>query len=331
MKCNCLNKIMLENLEGSILESMKKRRVPGVSLALIENNKVVCSKSFGVKNALHMQSVENNTIFEAASLTKPLVAYAALKLHDRGVINLDTPLFKYLEEPCLKEEPLSELITTRHILSHSCGLPNWRGEEKLKVQFKPGDKFCYSGEGFVYLQRVIEEITGETLDEHIKKNVFIPFKMTDSSLVWIDKYEHQAAYPHNEKGEPQEFRKEFNANAAWSLYTNPYEYAKFVIEIIDANKHLSMNSIEEMFKPQSIINEYLSWGLGWGIEHSYNQNSYWHWGDNGEYKAFTLFIPREKSGIVIMTNGYNGLNTCKDIINMLIGDCYAFSKYLDIE
>lgn len=333
MKYTCLNESTIKNIEKLIPKFLMKYKVPGVSLAIINRNKDIWCKTFGVKCSLNNDPIVYNTIFEGASLTKPVVAYATLKLHERKILDLDTPLGEYLPYEYLPEESLSKDITARHILSHTCGFPNWRGKESLKVEFTPGERFCYSGEGFVYLQKVIEHIMQQPLDEFIKENIFDPFEMKDSSLIWINKYDRQAAYPHDENGKQKELYKAPKPNAAWSLYTTPEEYAKFILKIIqninEDNYSLTQETISEMIKEQVKVNEFISWGLGWGIES--NENSIWHWGDNGEFKAFTFFSPKEKVGIVIMTNGFNGLNLCKDIICEVFEEDYpAFSKYLGI-
>ena len=147
--------------------------------------------------------VTNRTIFEAASLSKVVFAYAVLKLVDRGVMDLDQPLVRYITLPEIKdkfsadvvEDPRLKKITARMVLSHSCGFPNWRQGE-LKILFEPGEKFSYSGEGFVFLQRVVEKLTGETLQDFMKREVFAPLGMNDSSYVWLESFEQQAASPH---------------------------------------------------------------------------------------------------------------------------------------
>lgn len=333
MNFNCIHESKIRIIEESIPELIMKYNVPGVSVALIDGNKDIWCKSFGVKHSLTNEPVMTNTIFEGASLTKPVIAYAALKLHEKRILELDTPLSEYLTDIYLPKEPISKIITARHILSHTCGFPNWRGKESLKVMFEPGEKFSYSGEGFVYLQKVIEQLTNKQLDQFVKDNIFHPFEMKDSSLIWINKYNNQAAYPHDENGRPKDLYKALKPNAAWSMYTTPKEYAKFILKIIHHTKVndycLMQQTISEMIKSQIKVNDFISWGLGWGIDSK--GNTIWHWGDNGEFKAFTFFSSKDKVGIVIMTNGINGLNVCRDIICEAFGEDYiAFSKYLDI-
>src|SRR5437868_7849059 len=176
------------DLEARVNELMRLGEVPGVSLALIEIGKIAWSHGFGVKNAQTKQAVDQNTVFEAASLTKATVAYAALKLVDQGKLDLDVPLAKYLPAPYVEDERAAA-ITARNVLSHTTGFPNWRPDGKPLVTFFPaGERFSYSGEGFVYLGLVMERITGKLLQTIVKEQTFDPLNMKDSSLVWEEPF-----------------------------------------------------------------------------------------------------------------------------------------------
>src|SRR6185295_2724162 len=98
--------------------------------------------------------VDPRTIFEAASISKPIVALGALDLVRRGALSLDTPLDAYLPEPYLPVDRRASTITARMVLGHTTGFPNWRPRgEPLALLRDPGTRFGYSGEGYVYLQR----------------------------------------------------------------------------------------------------------------------------------------------------------------------------------
>src|SRR5207248_1472461 len=115
-----------------------------------------------VKHAASKETVDMDTVFEAGSTSKPVFAYAVLKLCEKGVMNLDTPLTKYTSRRFLEADPRLELITARHVLSHTTGFQNWRSkEEPLKIHFTPGEKWSYSGEGYGYLQSVVTQLTGK--------------------------------------------------------------------------------------------------------------------------------------------------------------------------
>jgi CubicO group peptidase (beta-lactamase class C family) len=146
-------------LEVHIKEAMAESRVPGLSIALIEHGKIAWERGLGVKNTASGEKVNSNTVFEAASLSKRVFAYAVLKLVDRRLIDLDVPLFQYF--PGYIDDPRIRTVTARQVLTHTSGLPNWRPNGKpLAFAFDPGTRFSYSGEGFVYLQAVVEHLTG---------------------------------------------------------------------------------------------------------------------------------------------------------------------------
>ena len=176
-------------LEKDAPELMKKDRVPGLEIALIRNGKTTWIHAFGVKDAKTNQAVSNETTFEAASLGKPVFAYAVLKLVDQGKLSLDVPLTTYLPKPYIADDPRLSKITARLILSHRSGFPNWRSDDGLHIYFPPGDRFSYSGEGYIYLQRVVEQITGKPLNEYMTEAVFKPLGMTSSSYIWRPEFD----------------------------------------------------------------------------------------------------------------------------------------------
>lgn len=191
----------------------------------------------------------NETIFEAASLSKPVFSYAVMKLVEKGKLDLDKPLIKYISKEYLEKTFLGTKvedkrifkITARMCLSHTPGFPNWRGRGKLKIINEPGKKFSYSGEGFGYLQRVVEKITGLGLNEYMKREVFIPLRMKNSFYVWIKKYDKLTAYPHGVMGKAEKKRKAKRGHAAASLHTTASDYAKYIIAFMN-NKGLKKNN-----------------------------------------------------------------------------------------
>src|SRR5882724_9249371 len=106
---------------------LRDSRVPGLSFALIRDGKIVETKAVGVRDASTGNPIDAHTIFEVASLSKPVFAYAVLQLVDAGVLSLDTPLAKYVPEYVL-DDPRAASITVRNVLSHTTGLPNWRSQ-----------------------------------------------------------------------------------------------------------------------------------------------------------------------------------------------------------
>lgn len=311
---------------------MKEKKIPGLSMAIIENTEIVLHLELGVKNSQTKDPIDSDTLFEAASLSKPVFAYGILKLVEKGQLNLDKPLAEYLACSDIKSDERANFITARMVLAHTSGFPNWRPKnEPLKVHFQPGERFSYSGEGFLYLQKVIEQISGLSLEDYIKKNVFIPLGMNHSTFVWVN--DNRKAAGHNPDGSPVENRTE-PPNAAFTLHTNALDYAKFVLAILKGIG-LKSETINEMFqfhvrvqegstssidKCSDRLSNSISWGSGWGLQHTRIGDSFWHWGDNLGVKCFIVGFKNQNKAIIIFTNSSNGLPVISEIIR----------KYLDI-
>lgn len=297
---------------------MKKHHTPGVSIAVIRNHKVVWRKCYGVQKAGTKQPVTVDTVFEACSMSKPLFAYAVLKLVEQGKLDLDRPLVEYLEKPYLHDQPRHKKITAAMVLYHTTGFPNWRkgghrSGNPLKVRFEPGTKYGYSGEGFWYLQQVVEKITGEPLPPWIDRRLLKPLKMSHSSYVWRKDYARLAAAGHDLSGNVKPKRPHYKqGNAAYTLYTTPGDYARFLIEMLNPDRSgghsLSGRMLARMLKPAVKTNrKHLERGLGWVIITSGKEPYAEHSGSNGTgFRCYSRFHPTTGNGFVIMTNALDG-------------------------
>ncbi len=333
------------HIEKLIRDLMSKGDVPGLSAAIIKDGQIYWHASFGVMNAATKAPVADNTMFNAASLSKPLFAYAVLKLVDAGKLDLDAPLSKYLPKPYIEGDERLNQITARRVLSHTTGFPNWRPRDKpLVIHFAPGGRFSYSGEGFVYLQRVVEHITAQPLDDFLRKTVFEPLGMQNSTFVWQERFANQWVSGHNSVGEPVAINKVTAANAAASLQTTALDYARFIIAVINGTG-LKKESARQMLAPQiklagcinctgtgtGKLSNSLAWGLGWGLQQTADGKSIWHWGDNGPHKAYIVAYPKQKSGIVIFANSANGLSIHHEIIKQAVGGAQPAIGLLNYE
>jgi CubicO group peptidase (beta-lactamase class C family) len=326
---------LIADLEKQIPELMERAVVPGFSIAIIQNAKLLWGRGFGVRNSASKEPVDSDTVFEAASTSKPVFAYAVLKLREKGVLDLDTPLTHYTSERFLKGDPRLDLVTARHVLSHTGGFPNWRStEEPLRLLFTPGERWSYSGEGYSYLQSVVTHLTGQVnskdcsrfeagvefcttdIDGYMKANVLAPSGMVSSGYLWNDTIEKHIARGHDEKGRPSEdIRKPTGPSVArygmaGGLCTTPTDYAKFLIEIIDPKPsdafRLNKASLADMLRPQVKRNSESSWALGWEIEHTEKGDFIRHGGGNPGFQCFVAACVERKSGYVMMTNSENG-------------------------
>jgi len=166
--------------------------VPGLGVAVVDGGRVWI-RGFGRAVEETSESVSDQTVFEAASLGKPVFAYAVLQLIDQKVLDLEGPLYQYLPLP-EADNPRMKKVTVRQVLSHTTGLPNWRREPgPLEPATEPGSSFSYSGEAFFYLQRVVETVTGKPFPRLMREYVFDPLGMSETSYVWLPSFESRMA------------------------------------------------------------------------------------------------------------------------------------------
>jgi CubicO group peptidase (beta-lactamase class C family) len=319
---------------------LKTARVPGLSVALITNGQLASEHGFGVKSAGKPDPVTTRTVFEAASLTKPLFAYLALLAVDSRLLDLDLPLVTYLDSETIEgkliQHPLNaegfrrdwfERISARHVLSHSSGMPHIEKGVPFPLFFEPGSKFKYSATGYYFLQLVMEQLKGEPLEIFAERELFQPLSMERSSLVWLDRLGTDVADGHDRRSRPQAIRKYQRAHAAASMYTTAGDYARFIIAILTVNG-LTDSSRREMLTPQVAIEDNDCWGLGLGIERSGTDDALWQWGDYGIFHNFVIAYPDRGAAVVYLSNSNNGLGIRDEIVQTAMGPEFRTSQML---
>lgn len=314
----------LAELEATLPELLAEAGIPGLSVAVVGDGEIVWARGFGTTTTEAGRPVDERTVFGAASLTKPIVAYAVMKMADAGEIDLDRPLSDYLAYQDLAHDPRAARITARMVLSHSTGLPNWRpgrwseDPQPLTTQFEPGSRWQYSGEGFVYLQRVVEQLTGKPLDRLLHERVFEPLGMTTSDLLWQDRFESNYAAPHREDLTQRDDRRLREALAAGTLQTTAVDYGRFLNSVI-AGDGLAGGTLAEILKPRVEVREGVHWGLGWGLESGETGTAIWQWGHDPGYRAFAIAVPEHGLGMVFFSNSDNGMLLLRRIVEGTLG------------
>jgi CubicO group peptidase (beta-lactamase class C family) len=172
--------------------------VPGLSIGVLRDGKLVWQRYEGAADAASRKPVTADSMFPAASLGKPVFTYAALRLADDGKLDLDRPLKSYVPDHA-PSDPRGDKVTARHVLSHSSGYRNWRNtaDQPLVPDFDPGTRFQYSGEGFYYLQRAVEKITGSAFERWMEQRLFEPFGMKSSTYGWREDTDARLVTGHN--------------------------------------------------------------------------------------------------------------------------------------
>jgi CubicO group peptidase (beta-lactamase class C family) len=337
----------LTDLGVFIPDLMAKGHVPGLSIAVIREGKIAWTGAFGVKNTETGEFCDEETIFEAASLTKPLCAYLALLYVAEGKLDLDTPLIDYLPEQVIIDEILNhpldepgfrrdwfEKITARHVLSHSSGMPHGEpNDPHYPLFFEPGNEYRYSAPGYYYLQLILEKMEDAPLEEIAQKRVLGPLGMTHSSLVWREAYEQTAASGHGEFGDPASHRRWSRAHAGASMYTTAGDYARFVCAVMN-HAQLSAEDTARMLTSQIEIDDNLSWSLGFGRQRDANGTAFWQWGDYGIYRNYILAYEDSRSAVIWLTNSNNGLGIAEEMLTRTIGSAahaIAFLGYVQYD
>ena len=318
---------------ASIHELMVREKVPGLSVAVVADGDITWSRGFGVRISGRDEEITRDTVFEAASLSKQVFAFAVLRLVDAGVIELDRPLRDYLGQD-YEEDPRIARITARHVLSHMTGFPNWRGDQQLRTHFTPGNRFSYSGEGFQYLQHVVSQLIDLPVHDYMRREILEPAGMRSASFLWTGDEEASVASPHEQDGAPVTKRLVQEMKAAATLHCSADDYARFLLlalgQAADHPLRLSAGLRAEMFRPQVAVNdsmfwqedwprgeialhERIFWGLGWGLHRDGGETAVWQWGSN-QFRSFVLGYPDHGTGAVLMANSCNGVRLWDDLI-----------------
>jgi len=330
--------VSAEAMAADVPRLMALGDIPGLSVAVVRGDSLSWSGAFGITDVRTGEPVSTKTVFEAASLSKTLFSYVALRLIDRGVIDLDTPLIRYAPYPRLARDPRHRQVTARMCLNHTTGLPNWG----TRFADEPGTRFTYSGEGIRFLRKTLEAATGQTLEDMARQEAFIPLGMPHSTYLWDDNSPGTLAAGHDAQGKPQPRRDCPGGSAAASLHTTANDYARFLQACLTGKglspeSHATMmeTSIQADFSAAPSIARHVGWGLGWGTMDSPEGPVIWQWGDNGDTMALAIGCPASGTGLVYFANSATGLSIAHALVaEVLPGrpwclEALAYQRYDD--
>ena len=309
--------VAVDSIDIFLETMMKQLKVPGASVVLINEGKVVYKTSKGFADVERQIKVTSQTIFEGASLSKPLFAYLVMKDVENGLLDLDKPLFQYLPYKDIAYDERYKKITARMVLSHTAGFPNWRsdsGGTKLKIKFAPGTSFEYSGEGYQYLVKVLAHIhhtDDKGLEAIFQQRIAQPLQMKFTKYI-------QDAYNLQNKAQPYDQGKRIQGEkvtnefgAAYSVHTNAEDFSKWIMALL-AGKGLSQSSYQALFKPQVTIPEnsrykqqgVVHWTLGFAEAHMPFGTVYGHGGNNPGYTSLFTINRAKKWAFLVFTNAH---------------------------
>jgi CubicO group peptidase (beta-lactamase class C family) len=329
-------------LQLSIEELMRLYKVPGLSVAVIDNFKIAWAKGYGVTETGSHNPVTVHTLFQAGSISKPVAATGTLSLVQQGKLSLDQNVNGRLKSWQVPDNEFTkdQKVTLRRILSHSAGLtvhgfPGYQvgspiptlvqifnGEPPantaaIRVEIVPGTKFQYSGGGVTIEQQLLIDVTGKPFPEFMHEAVFEKIGMADSAYEQPLPAVHAAMAATGTHSDGTAVPGKWHVYpemAAAGLWTNATDLAKFGIEIAlskqgKANHVLSEAMTREMLKPQ--IDQI---GLGFFLGQYKNPEEFGHEGDDDGFQAILIMFADSGKGLAIMANSDNGVTLANHLI-----------------
>lgn len=319
-------------LDEALQELVRRHHVCAATLAVVRNRKL--KSVHAATGCNHAAAPGQASVFQAASLSKPVFAYAVLKLVAEGKMGLDVPVLQYLPQgyrhqfdplkaaPAeLVTDPRMRSVTVRMLLNHTSGLPNWAGGP-LRFEAPPGAGWHYSGEGYLLLQRAVEEVTRMPLERFMAAQVFAPLAMRDSDYVASDRLAARLVAGTKANGAPRTTLELARPVAAFSLHTTAADYGAFLAALLNDGRALTLLSDAPVQVDHALG---VRWGLGWGIAGDPADPTIWQWGSNSGYRAFAMAAPRSGDGFVLLTNSENGLRLAEPLARRILpGDHKLF-------
>lgn len=329
----------------TIAERLAFYKIPGVSIAFFDHGQLVWARGYGLADVASQKPVTPDTLFQAASISKPVSALAALRLVQDGKLNLDENVNIKLKSWKVPENAFTEKekVTLRRILSHSAGLtvhgfPGYasgesvpsvvqilNGEkpantEPIRVDVVPGTLWRYSGGGYVILQTLLSDVTGKSFPQLMRELVLDPAGMTHST------YEQplpksrvaEASTPYRSNGDPVTGGPHtYPEMAPAGLWTTPSDLARVAIEVQNefagqSSKILNQSTARQMLTPQIG-----TWGLGFGLDNPGHALRFSHGGANEGYRCDLEAYTGSSQGVVIMTNSDSGGDLYGEIIRSI--------------
>lgn len=321
----------------SINDILQANHVTSVSLALINNGVLSFAGAYG--EAKRGVPATPSTLYNIASMTKPITAEVALRLAAMGKISLDEKMSEYWADPDIAKDPRRNLLTPRIALTHRTGFPNWR-DGKLKFVTDPGKTFGYSGEGYEYLATFILNKTKHPIDYWADQLVFLSNGMRQTTYTAQSWLNGRIALPHDTQGSELPPQISSSAVASDNIFSTPSDYALFIASVMNGQgitKELSSDRSKvqtdrkaELCKkiPKNDCPAEIGMSLGWELFLINGKRYFMHTGSDEGTFTFGYFSPDTRVGAVIFTNSSNGSKAILPILQM-IGKDKTFVNFLE--
>ncbi len=322
-------------IDAHVAEWLKESDVPSVAVAYIRDRKVAWTEVYGEQSP--GVAATEKTLYNVASLTKPITAETILRLASQRKLSLDESMSQIWVDPDIKDDPYSKLLTPRLCLSHQTGFANWRRMTGgvLKIRWKPGTQTGYSGEGYNYVGAFAERKLARPFDALAQEMVLDPIRMKETSYTAKDWYSGRLAVPHGPKAEKPIDPVATKWNAADLLRTTIGDYAKFVVSVMrdegltEAVAAERVTITRDTVKPGDLekacreagevgqCTVTAGMGLGWEVKIVNRVKILDHGGSDWGVKTLAMFVPSQGIGVVVFTNGENGTQVIRKVIEAL--------------
>lgn len=322
------------NLDERIRCAMASHAVPGASLALINEGRMVWLGCYGLADVEDAVPVTDATVFEAASLSKPVFAQFAMTYVQDGKLSLDEPLAAILPLDGLSD-PRAAAITARMAMAHTSGLPNWRSENPggmLDLAFDPGRGFRYSGEGYEYLARALQHLDrsdARGLERKFQETVASPAGLGSFHFVLPQQFAERRAKPHaGGKRIAFEVNPEGEFGAAYALHTTAEDYARWLMSVMASAGPLNPHAHAQWLAPQHvpIPSDYperalglSDWALGFQIYEMPYGRIYMHGGNNQGFTCLAGARFDTGWGFALFTNADQATGFMAEVVRFLLG------------
>ncbi|MEO8671903.1 MAG: serine hydrolase [Tahibacter sp.] len=325
-----------EDLNRLVPRILDAYAVPGAAIGIIRDGKVWSATGYGYRDAVRRQPITVSTAFNVGSISKSVTAWGVMRLVEEGRVKLDAPVSGYLSRWKIPPSEFNpEGVTVRRLLNHTAGLSMWgvpsvspevdppsldamlvattAGERDIRLVREPGSKWEYSGGGYAVLQLLIEEVTHRPFAEYMKAEILRPLGMTGSAYVWDEAISLAAATPHDGSGKSFAGQR-FTATSAAGLQTTLTDMLAFAMANLssanEATRVLGSDTVASMQLPSR---EAPTYGLGYELTDTEGVRLVGHNGSNEGWMAQLLLSPGTADGIVILTNGTNGLRIISEV------------------
>jgi CubicO group peptidase (beta-lactamase class C family) len=311
--------IGVAEMDQFLKATMDSLKIPGASIAIINDGRIIYERALGLANVDSARPVDAQTIFEAASMSKPVFSYFVFKMMQDGILSLalDQPVYEYFPYPDIAYDDRYKLITARMLLTHTSGFPNWRENNRLTIKFTPGTQYSYSGEGYEYLVNAVARLThtnSSSLDSLLQATVVSPLGLRHFSYL-RDPYltAHKAygyfAAPNPANGKFKPVPSFFGAS--YGLHTDAHDYAQFLIALMKA-EGLRRPALDSLLRPRVRITEdgkptTMYYAYGFVVDSTPFGVRYQHTGNNGNFTGGFMFFRQPQTGFVVLTNGDHGV------------------------